>query len=74
MQHGMQSQVTQWMMERKLEEFDDTVVSFEMMALVFLELREARAAASPMRQAPPPVGMKDTIHLVTERCSTAVFS
>jgi hypothetical protein len=62
------------MMERKLEEYDDAVVSFEMMVLVFLELREAQATASLMRQAPSPVGMKDAIHLVTERCSTAVFS
>jgi hypothetical protein len=31
-----------------LEEFDDSVVSFEMMALVFLGLREARVAASLM--------------------------
>lgn len=62
------------MMALRLEEFDDSVVSFEVMALVFLGRRRARAAASPMGQAPPPVWMKDSLHLVTERCTTAVFS
>ena len=55
-------------------EFDDSLVRLRMMALVFSEPKQARTTSYPMVQARHPVRVNDAIHLVTEHCTTVVFS
>jgi hypothetical protein len=61
------------MLELRLGEFNDSLLRFGMRAQVFSAL-EDQATACPMVWTRHPLQMDGVIHLVTERCTTVVFS